>query len=164
MDKPENGTTGGFRGRKNSFYEGGLRVPALMRWPGVIEPGRTSDTPVAILDLMPTVLDILNKPWPDTQPREGETFLPHLCGQPWIRTAPLYFQRRYDHAIITQTHKALTTDNGRRWLLFDLLKDPRERYDIKSEDEERLERLVEEWERWKENGGPLPIHAPSDKE
>ena len=40
------GSTGGLRGRKRDSHEGGIRVPAIVRWPGKIEPGTVSETPV----------------------------------------------------------------------------------------------------------------------
>lgn len=49
----------------NSLYEEVLRVPLLIRYPGVVAAGRVSDTPVTTADLMPTVLDLLNLPVPD---------------------------------------------------------------------------------------------------
>ena len=48
------GSTGGLRGRKRSMYEGGIRVPGIVRWPGHIRPGTTVDVPVVGSDLFPT--------------------------------------------------------------------------------------------------------------
>ena len=49
------GDTGGFRGRKADLYEGGIRVPALVRWPGRVPAGSVSDAPVIGYDLLPTL-------------------------------------------------------------------------------------------------------------
>ena len=44
------GSTGGFRGRKRSLHEGGIRVPALVEWPGVAPPGASLDFPASTSD------------------------------------------------------------------------------------------------------------------
>ncbi len=49
------------RGGKGMLYEGGLRVPFIIRWPGNIPPGRTSDQPAAHVDLMPTFIEVAGK-------------------------------------------------------------------------------------------------------
>lgn len=51
------GSTGGYRGRKHFLYEGGIRVPAIVRWPGITEAGSTSDVPVNGLDLFVTLTE-----------------------------------------------------------------------------------------------------------
>jgi len=51
------GSTGGYRGRKHFLYEGGIRVPAIVRWPGMTEAGSTSDVPVNGMDLFVTLTE-----------------------------------------------------------------------------------------------------------
>jgi arylsulfatase A-like enzyme len=53
---PGRGLAGGLRGRKRSMYEGGHRVPGLVRWPGKIQPGTESGVPVIGSDVFPTML------------------------------------------------------------------------------------------------------------
>jgi len=60
---PENGnpgTTAGFRERKRSLYEGGVRVPGLLVWPAKIKQGFETDVPCVTSDYLPTIMDILN--------------------------------------------------------------------------------------------------------
>jgi arylsulfatase A-like enzyme len=59
------------RGGKGMLYEGGLRVPFIIRWPGHIPPGRTSDQPTAHVDLMPTFIEIAEKKAMPKQPLDG---------------------------------------------------------------------------------------------
>ena len=56
------------RGGKGTLYEGGTRVPFIVRWPGVVPAGRTSDVPVAHIDVYPTLLDLVGG-----TPRAGYT-------------------------------------------------------------------------------------------
>ena len=60
------------------IYEGGQRVPLMVRWPGKIEPGTTSDTVVGAIDLYPTVLDALGLDKPSGHILDGVSFLPVL--------------------------------------------------------------------------------------
>ena len=63
------------RGGKGTLYEGGLRVPFIVRWPGVVRPGATSEVPLAHIDLYPTLVDIAGgKPKPG-YPLDGVSFL-----------------------------------------------------------------------------------------
>lgn len=47
-----------YRAGKGSYYEGGVRVPFAIRWPGIIEPGTRSEIPVTGLDFYPTYLEV----------------------------------------------------------------------------------------------------------
>lgn len=58
MKSPGRGSTGGLRGRKRDLHEGGIRVPAIVRWPGKIPANSTLDVPVIGSDLLPTVLAV----------------------------------------------------------------------------------------------------------
>jgi arylsulfatase A-like enzyme len=63
---------GPWRGTKNTIYEGGLRVPAIVEWPEVIRAPRQSDVPVVTSDFLPTLLDITGVPHPDSKrPLDG---------------------------------------------------------------------------------------------
>ena len=55
---PDHGSQAPLRSWKGSYYEGGIRVPFLVRWPGKIKPGTESITPVMAIDLYPTMLDL----------------------------------------------------------------------------------------------------------
>ncbi len=65
------------RGGKSTLYEGGLRIPFAIRWPGVVRPGRTSNTPVILNDLFNTIMEICRVPYrPDYS--DGVSLLPLL--------------------------------------------------------------------------------------
>ena len=79
-------SVGGLRGRKGSVYEGGLRVPMIAAWPGVIEAGAVTDHVSAFQDVLPTLADLAGvHEGPDAvpaPPTEGISFLPTLLGEP----------------------------------------------------------------------------------
>ncbi len=64
------------RAGKGSPYEGGLRVPLIVRWPGRISPGQVRDVPVHIVDVMPTLLDIAGHEINSEHHLDGESWLP----------------------------------------------------------------------------------------
>ncbi len=75
-----------FRGHKADIYEGGHRVPFIVRWPARVKGGSKSDQIICTTDLMVTAADIVGKKIPDTAGEDSVSFLPALLGKD---TAPL---------------------------------------------------------------------------
>jgi arylsulfatase A len=69
------------RGLKRDFYEGGHRVPMLIKWPDVVAPGSVSDALVSQIDIMATVASALDYPLPDNAAADSHDLLPLLHGQ-----------------------------------------------------------------------------------
>jgi arylsulfatase A-like enzyme len=70
-----------FRGHKADIYEGGHRVPYLVRWPGKVKPGTTSDQLVCLIDLMATCADLLGAKLPADAGEDSMSLLPALLGK-----------------------------------------------------------------------------------
>ena len=70
------GSTGGLRGRKRDDYEGGIRVPGIVRWPGHVKPGTVSDVPVIGSDIFATICDVVDVPLPSDRVIDGASMLP----------------------------------------------------------------------------------------
>jgi arylsulfatase A-like enzyme len=64
------------RGGKGMLYEGGVRVPFIVRWPGVVQPGVVCDAPAIHVDLFPTLLEIAGARHPEGQPLDGVSLVP----------------------------------------------------------------------------------------
>jgi len=79
------------RDKKGSVYEGGIREPGIIRWPGKTQPGSTSDEPVCGVDFLPTVCEITGIAPPTDRKLDGASFLPVLSGGTVRRTTPLYW-------------------------------------------------------------------------
>ncbi|MBL9186690.1 MAG: arylsulfatase [Opitutaceae bacterium] len=84
---------GPWRGTKGSHYEGGLRVPMLVRWPGTVPAGRISDAVGWFADMFPTMLAVAGDTAPDAA-LDGFNLLPTLIGgdQPALRARTLYWE------------------------------------------------------------------------
>jgi arylsulfatase A-like enzyme len=86
--------SGGLRGCKLSLYEGGIRVPFVARWPGVIPAGRTDElTVLAAVDLFPTFCQLATVPLPDKPQLDGEDRSAALRGTSLkTRSRPLFWE------------------------------------------------------------------------
>jgi arylsulfatase len=85
------GSAGPLRDKKGSVYEGGIRVPGLLRWPGKTQKGSVSDEPVSGVDFLPTVCAITGIEPPRDRVLDGASFLPVLSGGTVTRATPLYW-------------------------------------------------------------------------
>ncbi|MDX2430792.1 MAG: sulfatase [Bacteroides sp.] len=77
----DGGSAGPLRGGKGSIYEGGLRVPAIIRWPGSIPSGVRSNVITGTMDLLPTIADLAGAGLPADRKIDGENILPLLSGE-----------------------------------------------------------------------------------
>ncbi|MFA5689103.1 MAG: sulfatase-like hydrolase/transferase [Kiritimatiellales bacterium] len=90
------GEPGPFRGRKRSLYEGGVRVPFIVRWPGVTPEGKVdNDSIVGCIDLFPTFAALAGVDISGIE-LDGQDITPALRGQPFERTKPLLWEWRYE--------------------------------------------------------------------
>jgi len=85
------GSAGPLRNKKGSVYEGGIRVPGILRWPGKIEPGRESDEPVCGVDFLPTACEISGITAPAGRALDGTSIVPVFDGGKVHRKTPLYW-------------------------------------------------------------------------
>jgi arylsulfatase A-like enzyme len=134
------GVTNGLRGRKRSLYDGGVRVPALAAWPGVIKAGSVVDTPMSTLDYFPTVAGIIGYEMPDDRPVDGEDILPILMGKRSTHEKPIPFRFRDGATLVKGTHKLVLPEGE----LYDLSSDWSEENDISETDPERVAAMTQE--------------------
>lgn len=80
------GSSGPLRGQKATMYEGGFRVPCIMRWPGKIPEGRTCDEIAATMDVLPTLAAITGAKLPSDRIIDGKNILPLMRGDPDAKT------------------------------------------------------------------------------
>lgn len=85
------GSTGGHRGRKRDFTEGGIRVPGLVEWPAVVKKNRAVQMPLGTVDLKATVMDLLRVQDPHGWPADGVSMAPLLRDEASARGRPLGF-------------------------------------------------------------------------
>ena len=140
-----------FSGMKEELLEGGLRIPSIVRWPGRIAAGTTSEQVMATMDWMPTLLAAAGTSPDAAYPSDGEDLGPILTGRAAPHPRKLYW--RY-HA---GSQRAIRDGNWKylriagNEFLFDVVADPRERANLKDRERDVLARLKGDWEGWNEN-------------
>ena len=127
-------SNGGLTGYKRDLYEGGLRFPFLVRWPGHVAPGSRSDVPIYFPDLLPTALSAAGAP---VQPTDGIDLLPHLRDASAIPAERFlyweFYEPEFRQAARFGKWKAVRLKRGGDLLLFDLSVDPWESRNLAGE-------------------------------
>jgi arylsulfatase A len=85
------GSAGPLRDKKGSLWEGGIRVPGIVRWPGRTRAGTTSDEPISGVDFLPTACAVAGVERPRDRALDGINWLPVLASRPVLRPTPLYW-------------------------------------------------------------------------
>jgi arylsulfatase A-like enzyme len=142
-------TVGGLRGFKGSVYEGGLRVPGIMEWPGTITP-RVTEYPACVMDLFPTVVDLLGLPGEVMiKPVDGISLRPLFAGEKKERGAPIGFRYQKQRALIDDRYKLVSADLQKgEFALYDLVEDPAETTDLSATEPEVMAEMKAQFLAW----------------
>jgi len=134
-----------YRGGKGDLYEGGIRVPLIVRWPGHVAPGSTCDSAVISTDYFPTFLDVAGlNPMPEAHV-DGVSMLPLFAGSSVEeRTLVWHFPHRQEpsSAVMEGDWKLVHKIVSGEYELFNLAIDPEEQNDQSAAHPERTERLA----------------------
>lgn len=165
------GSAGPFRGRKRSLYEGGVRVPGIMRWPGHVPAGRVDDeSVVAAVDWLPTVCRLAGVEVPASHQPDGEDLNDILLGTLRARTKPLMWEWRFriagepfhrspQLAIRDGEWKLLLNPDGSRVELYDVPNDPTQLDNVAEHHPDVVERLSGQVLAWQKELPPGPKDA-----
>ena len=162
------GETGGLRGRKRNLFEGGVRVPFIVRWPGRAPANLKNDsTVVTAVDLLPTLCAAAGVTLPSDYHGDGENLLGALLGQPVARTRPIFWEWRGNPtepdgwprlAVRDGDWKLFLTSDAKRAALHRIPADRAEATDLAREHPavvNRLTKLALEWQ------ATLPMDPPA---
>ncbi len=158
-----------FRAGKGFLYEGGLREPLLVRWPGTVKPGSLCDTPVVLTDLMPTLLEAAGVDAGKTVgPLDGTSLLPLLRGGTMpARTLYWHFPHytnqgsRPAAAVREGNWKLIENLEDNSAELYDLAKDPAEEKNVSVENATVVESLQKKLHAWQKSvGAQMPEPNP----
>ena len=171
---------GPYRGGKEDLYEGGLRVPCAVRWPGVVKPGTTTAVRAATMDLAPTILDAADG-WGGTDAdsldvrggMHGESLDDVLRGEegPFAEGRALHFTRlegrpavwagKTGDAVIAGDWKLVQNRPYQPRELFNLADDPHEERDLAAANRPKLLELSQLMQDRRRLDGAVPFQAPA---
>ncbi len=134
-----------FRGGKGNFYEGGLRVPMVVRWPGKIAAGRVSDHLCYFPDIMPTLAELAGLPRPPQT--DGLSLVPELLGPETVGRAQeqhqaLFWESKGTMAVRLGNWKAIKPRPKAAFELYDLGADRQERHNVAQQHPEIMQQVA----------------------
>ena len=166
----DNGPFGGvgdaspLRADKGHLYEGGIRVPLIVRWPGKVEAGAVEETPVILTDLHPTILSATGLDLNSTIPNDGHNLLPLLQGKEKLNNRAVYWHypnfafhrdNRLGSAIREGDHKLIHFYDTDSVELYNLKNDIGEKNDLSGKMPQLASRLKNKLKVWLQDSGAV---------
>jgi arylsulfatase A-like enzyme len=155
------GETGGLRGKKRYLFEGGIRVPGIVRYPGLIAAGSVTDTTVTALDVMPTVVEFVGASLPADRPIDGVSLLSLLGGESLSREKPMYWSiptpDGMEYAIRHGNWKLILDSLGSPAALFNLADDFYEVHNKLDQMPEKVAEMKDLFERYRKDVDSDPV-------
>lgn len=150
-----------FREYKHWVHEGGISTPFIVHWPtGLGEDQRLCHSPVQLVDVLPTLLEVGGATYPATRagadlpPLEGRSMIPALRGEE-LAERPLYWEHE-GNAGVRQGRWKIVRKHGRPWELYDLISDRTELNDLAEQHPDRVTQLAAAYEEWAQRCGVIP--------
>lgn len=145
-----------YRGWKNTFFEGGIRVPFSITWPKQIKPGTVIDEPINHVDLMPTIVNAANAKVPEDRELDGVDLAPLWQGDKTFKRkddAMYWFTGNY-RVVQANGWKLQLNPDSNQVFLFDLNTDPTEQTNLAASQPQKLNSLMKLIEQHFENAVP----------
>ncbi len=156
------------RAGKGWLYEGGIRTPMIVSWPGKVREGTVCPEPVQSTDVFPTMLDLAGLPGRPGQHRDGESLIPLLEETGTLDRDVLFWHFPHYHGSGNRPSGAVRFGDWKliEWLedgtveLYDLRQDPGEEFDRAESEPEVVARLLERIRQWREEVGANMPRVP----
>jgi uncharacterized sulfatase len=135
-----------YRGWKITYFEGGIRVPLFVKWPARIAAGQQIDTPVAHIDVTPTVLAAVEQPLPEGRVIDGENLLPLVTSgaeaeAEWSRQT-LFWSSGHNRIVRHGDWKLQIAARPEKQWLFNLAEDPTEQVNLAKTRPDKVSELM----------------------
>ena len=144
-DKPHMvlGNNQPLRGWKGQTYEGGIRVPALVNWPGTLKPQAKVTAPVHIVDWMPTLCKLVSYRGEKELDWDGQDIWPLICGQTEYFKQRTFYWKTPSESAVRQGHwKLIVSRKAKKAELYNLTDDPYEQQDLAQQYPQRVNDLT----------------------
>mgnify|MGYP001210001184 FL=1 len=164
----DNGPFGGvgdarpLRGDKGHLYEGGIRVPLIVRWPGKVAAGKVREDPVILTDFYPTLLEVAGLKTRKHYPGDGESLLPLLTDKGDLERDAIFWHypnfafhrdNRLGSAIRMGDYKLIEFFDRNEVELYNLREDLGEKKNLAAVEAGRVQEMRKRLRRWRENSG-----------
>lgn len=146
-----------FSFQKGSCWEGGIRVPGIVRWPGVVAPGQETAQAAITMDWTATILSVSGAKADPSYPLDGEDLLPVCTGDQPVHDRTLFWRNNQQDAVRNGKWKYLRQQRGGQEQLFDLTADPGEKNDLKERNPEIFSSLQAKYKDWNSRMEPERI-------
>jgi arylsulfatase A-like enzyme len=160
------GSSGGFRGRKHFLYEGGIRVPAIIRYPGVVAAGTVSDAAIIGMDWFVTLAKIGGGEVPQDRDIDGIDIAPLFHGEDLQERSlfwALHAASDLEFAVRRGSWKLFLDTQGEPRELYNLAEDPLELFNIIDQHPAQLEMLVNEFATHRDSIANDPLRPDTDQ-
>ena len=137
-----------FTGKKTELLEGGLRIPALLRWPGHIRAGSTTDQVGITMDWMPTFLAAAGAAPDPAFPLDGMNLLPQIAQAAAPVSRRLYWRYHFNSQRAMRDGDMKYLKIAGNEFLFNVADDPLERANLKARQPDVFKRMVQAYEEW----------------
>lgn len=163
------GDTGGYRGRKADLYEGGIRVPGIIRYPSHIKPGQVSDIPVSGYDIFPTLNKLLDIETPNDRAIDGVDVSSIFNDSGLKREKPLFWafpaaKGAPHYVVLRDGWKLLANKEMEPMALYNLAEDRFELNDLRTAHPEKAKQLHLEMMAYIEDVAADPLRPEWDAE
>ena len=143
-----------FTGKKTELLEGGLRIPAIVRWSARIPPGSTTQQVAIGMDWMPTLLAAAGTQPDPNYPTDGMSLLPALTGNAAPVPRTLFWRYRFNQQRAVREGDMKWLKIAENTFLFNVVDDPLERANLKERQPDIYKKLVTQYDAW--NATMLP--------
>lgn len=155
-----------WRGGKQDHYDGGLRVPFMLRWPKLVKPGGRSDYQGLVFDVFPTFLELADAKL--SSELDAMSLMPIVRGEAMPGGRELYFVRREGgdyggesyHALIQDGWKLMRNMPTGPLELYNLAEDPAEKNDLAGQEVDKLKAMTDRMQRHIQRGETTPWKKP----
>ena len=158
-----------FRMFKHWIHEGGIATPLIIHWPeGMVNPGRTSERPGQLMDIMATCVEVSGAKYPteykgnEIHPLEGESLVKSIKNESDGRKADLFWEHEANRAIRVGNWKLVLMASDRfpfdgKWELYNLAEDRTETNDLADKYPEKVEEMKSKWNEWAKRVNVYPL-------
>lgn len=151
---------------KGSAYEGGVHIPLLVAWPGVVEPASECEVPVISYDHLPTLLEATGTPLAEGQVVDGESLMPLLQQKDILKRQAIYWHYPHYHPGSATPYSAIRAGDWKliefmedgRLELYNLIRDPGEADNVVAVEPDVAAELHRQLAEWREkSGAQMPV-------